>query len=358
MKKITALLSIVMLVLAAYSCKKHSGSTPSGTVSLELPSTPYKYFSSGFNSDSLNRVATLGRVLFYDQHLSLNNSIACATCHKQAYGFADNSAFSAGYEGRLTGRNSPGITSMKLFGSLFWDGRETNLKNLIARPITNHVEMGIDNAEVLPSKLAALPYYGALFSSAFGTPDVTLDRISTAVSTFLTAIGPGSNMSRFEEYQAGLTSALTAQEIEGMNLFDIKYNCRSCHGGGSGGYSGIQDFKDIGLESVYTDVGRSAITGRSEDKGKFKVPNLRNVALTAPYMHDGRFNTLDEVVEHYSHNIKQSDNLDTAFKDQYGNARSFNISESDKKAIVAFLGTLTDYKTAVDVKFSNPFKIN
>lgn len=359
MKKQIIILSAAVIAITVYSCKKNTGSSLSGNVHLDLPATTAEYFpSGGFQSDSLNRLATLGRVLFYDGHLSVNNAISCASCHKQAFGFADNSKFSIGFEGRLTGRNSPGITSMREFKSLFWDGRETSLKNLILRPVTNHVEMGIDDAGVLPAKLEKLSYYPQLFATAFGDPAITTDRISTAMSTFLLAVGPNTSMSRFEEYQAGITTALTAQEIEGMNLFDIKYNCRSCHGGGNGGYSGSEQFKDIGLDATYRDNGRGAITQMTADKGTFKVPNLRNVGLTAPYMHDGRFNTLDEVVEHYSHNINNSPNLDTALKDQYGHAKSFNINESDKKAIVAFLNSLTDYKTTTDPKFSNPFKTN
>jgi cytochrome c peroxidase len=304
----------------------------------------------------MNRIATLGRVLFYDGHLSVNNAISCGSCHKQAFGFADNTTFSAGYEGRLTGRNSPGISSLSSFGSLFWDGRENVLQNLVFRPVTNHVEMGIDDLGVLPGKLAALPYYRQLFTDAYKGDNITLDRMSGAIALFMQSIGQRSTQTRFDEYLMGRTSVLTGEELDGMILFDTKYNCASCHRGG-GSYYGNNTFRDIGLDPSYTDAGRAAITGRDEDRGTFKVPNLRNVAITGPYMHDGRYKTLDDVLEHYSRNIRNSKNLDTMFKDNTGNVKHFNISARDKKAMVAFMQTFTDHSTATDPKFSNPFKL-
>jgi cytochrome c peroxidase len=358
MKKLTAIALLVALAVALHACRKTEKptitSTISGqTVTLDLPPSVAPYFPG---NDNFNRVATLGRVLFYDSHLSANNAVSCASCHKQAFGFADNTAFSFGFENGATKRNTPGITQMKPFGPFFWDGREQDLKNLIMLPVTNHVEMGIEDASVLPGKLAALPYYHNLFGKAFGDSSITVDRISEAVSLFLQAIGTGSQ-SRFEMFSSGAQSALNSQEAYGMTLFDNTYNCRSCHGGGPSGYSGNDEFRDIGLDSRPQDGGQGAITGNASDIGKFKVPNLRNVALTAPYMHDGRFTTLEQVVAHYSDSIKSSANLAPELRDQYGNAKSFNISDSDKAAIVAFLKTLTDYKTTTDDKFSSPFKV-
>ncbi len=244
--------------------------------------------------------------------------------------------------------------------NLFWDGRETNLQNLVLRPITNHVEMGMVDPSELPGKLASLPYYSPLFTSAFGDPGITLTRMSSAVSVFLQSIQ--LQPTRLDEYMAGNQAALTAQEIYGKYLFDTKYPCASCHNGGSftngsaysGGGSG---FRDIGLDANYTDLGRGEITGVASDNGTFKVPDLHNVSLTAPYMHDGRFTTLEEVVDHYNHGIQKSPNLDPLLTDKGGNAMILNISDDEKAAIVAFLKTLTDYGMVTDPKFSNPFKI-
>jgi len=359
MKKITAVALLVALVVVMYACRKTSPTITTTTISgqnvtLDLPVSTAKYFSG---NDSFNRVATLGRVLFYDSHLSANNAISCGSCHKQALGFADNTAFSFGFLHEATARNTPGITQLRQDGSFFWDGREDNLDHLVMRPITNHVEMGVEDASVLPAKLAALPYYHNLFGYAFKDSTITLDKISAAVSLFLQSIGSfGNSQSRFEQYNSGVRSALNAQEIYGMTLFDDTYNCRSCHGGGSS-YSGNNTFKDIGLDTHPSDAGLGAVSGNSEDNGKFKVPNLRNVALTAPYMHDGRFATLEDVVEHYNHDIMPSANLASELKDPSGNPKTFNISTTDRDAIVAFLKALTDNSTATDPKFSNPFKV-
>ena len=372
MKKISFLLSIVTLVVVAYSCKKTLNSNLTGA-SLVLPATAYSYFPnnnpSGVNMGTLNpnfnldpnQVATLGRVLFYDGHLSVNNAISCGSCHKQALAFADNVPFSSGFEARPTKRNSIAITNVSQNNSFFWDGRENNIANLAMRPLSNHVEMGMEDANALAQKLAALPYYSQLFTNAFGDQQVTSDRISVAIGVFMQAIT--SNNSRLDQFSNGNTAALTAQEIQGKFLFDTKYPCGSCHnngGGGSGGYSGGggTSFLDIGLDASYTDIGRGTITSQATDNGTFKVPNLRNVALTAPYMHDGRYKTLSDVLDHYNSGIICSPNLDTRLMDAPGHAMKMNISDQEKTAIIAFLCTLTDYQMVTDPKFSNPFKAN
>ena len=364
MKKTIALLSVIVMVVAVYSCKKNTANTLTTTAYLDLPSTTASYYNNNGFPDSIisqrNNQATLGRVLFYDCHLSTNNAIACASCHKQAYAFADNVALSRGYQGMLTKRNSIGISNTSQSFAFFWDGRETNLTNLALRPLTNHVEMGVEDYTSLSNKLAAFPYYGQLFANAFGDSQVTADRISLALAMFMNAIN--STHSRLDDFSAGNSSALTAQEIQGKMLFDTKYNCGSCHNngsGGGGGYSGGggATFLDIGLDQTYTDLGHGVITQQATDNGTFKVPNLRNVALTAPYMHDGRYKTLNDVLEHYSHGINASPNLDTRLNDSSGHPMQMNITDADKQAIIAFLGTLTDYQLVTDPKFSNPFKV-
>jgi cytochrome c peroxidase len=294
-------------------------------------------------------------VLFYDGHLSINNAVSCGSCHKQTLGFADNKTLSVGFEGRLTKRNSIGFNNISFGTTLFWDGRENNLANLALRPLTNHVEMGITDEAYLPAKLSALSYYTPLFLNAFGDNQVTNERISNAIATFLRSIS--SNNSRFDQYNNGNKEAMTALEIQGMSLFSTKYNCASCHSSSFGGYYGFNNFKDIGLDENYADNGRGTVSANKADQGTFRIPNLRNVALTAPYMHDGRYATLNDVLEHYSHNIKSSPNLDPLLKDKDGKARAMNISDNEKLAIIAFLNTFTDYTTVADPKFSNPFKV-
>ena len=365
MKKLIAVCGIMLLIAVAYSCKK-SATVSGGSVYLDLPSTPYPYYDSFafFQPDSMNRKATLGRVLFYDTHLSLNNAISCASCHKQEYSFADNVPFSVGYEGRLTKRNAPAVMNVQGRESFFWDGRERNINNLSVRPISNHVEMGITDPSTLPQKLAALPYYSSLFLSAYGDGQITIDRISDAISLFMQAINTAPT--RLDAYVGGDSSALTAQEVAGKALFDSKYNCANCHSGnGHGGMftnfyggGGGASFLDIGLDNNYVDLGKGEITGVATDNGTFNVPSLRNVALTAPYMHDGRYKTLSDVIDHYSHGIIKTPNLDPLLIDNSGNALQMNIPDQDKQAIIAFLNTLTDYQLTTAPRFSNPFKLN
>ena len=370
MKKVISVSLISAAIFIGVSCHK-STPVPNGTTYLDLPSTPYVYYSGFANTDTVNSKATLGRVLFYDNHMSVNNSVSCGSCHKQAAGFADNVSLSNGFDNRLTARNSKGI--LNEFGRsqmfldptimilsqeqpLFWDGRESILKNLVNRPITNHVEMGIDNPDQdLPARLSPLSYYNQLFFNAYGDKNITSDRISECIAIFMGAIQ--SNNSRFNLYQAGNRSILSAIELQGMNLFASKYNCENCHHVIDQGVYTFADFKDIGLDDVYTDLGRGAITKQPTDMGLFRVPSLENVALTAPYMHDGRYKTLEDVVDHYSHSIKKSPNLDTIFIDTYGQPKSLNIPDEDKAALVAFLNTLTDFSTVTDPKLSNPFKV-
>jgi len=361
MRKISLVL-LLGITAVVYSCKKEKETSASGgTVYLDIPTKETNYF--GENSTEANRKATLGRVLFYERSLSVNNSIACASCHRQEFAFADNVAQSRGFENRLTGRNSMAIQNLSnpfvlnsftaVTGSFFWDGRETNLQNLVARPISNHVEMGIADLNTIPAKLEKLPYYKDLFQKAYGSDEITMDKVGEAMATFMNAIS--SSHTRFDQRDQGLYQ-FTALEAEGERLFNTKYQCNNCHKLFIGGYTGTE-FMNIGLEKRNNDNGAGAIVRDPSFNGKFKIPNLRNVARTAPYMHDGRFATLEDVLEHYSHGIQDDQNLDERLKDQSGHPMRMNISTDEKKAIVAFLNTMTDYTMLTDERYANPFKI-
>lgn len=365
MKKATITIGIASALLIAACHKQHQPTTT--TFTLDLPTVPAEYFStkSGIPQDVAdyrNKAATLGRVLFYDNRLSVNNAVSCGSCHKQAIGFADDVRFSKGFEGRLTGRNSPGFNGLSGGGFLFWDGREEQLVNLMMRPITNHVEMGIEDMTQLLAKLSGTDYYKSLFTQTFGDESVSAERISAALTFFLMSVG-GESFGK--PMAGGSEEGLTAEELQGKILFDTKYNCGSCHlGGGNSGYGGggaSGRMEDIGLDVTYVDKGRGAISGLPADMGRFKVPNLTNVALTAPYMHDGRYNTLEEVIDHYSTGINTTPNLAIVLRENRNDAtspaRKMNISPAEKKAIVAFLKTLNDNTTNTDPKFSNPFKV-
>ena len=367
MKIIRRFLYVVLVALCA-SCDFEEQPL-ADNVSLDLPSTPFDY-----NVSSNDNIATLGRVLFYDRQLSLNNSISCASCHKQNLAFADNVAFSEGFEGKRTLRNSmpiqnlavsffmdsliidpgffPGFTTL-----LFWDGRETELQQMVLKPIVNHIEMGVRDLDDLSAKLGALPYYQDLFKKAYGDTQISSGRIAESLSHFLMAIK--ANKTKFDLSVQGVRP-LNAIEGLGAELFVTTYECNACHQvQDAHGYlfqGGV--FANIGLQAEYADNGLAMVTGSESDKGKFKIPSLRNVALTGPYMHDGRFETLEDVLEHYSGGVQDHPNLDPKLRDANGNPIAMEIPQPDKEAIIAFLNTLTDYEMVTDHRFANPFKTN
>ncbi len=304
-----------------------------------------------------NAGATLGRVLFYDKRLSINHTVACASCHQQAHGFSDPQRFSTGFSGGLTGRNSMGLANARWYQrrAFFWDERAATLEIQVLQPIQNAVEMGM-SLPLLEARLAAEPYYQTLFTSAFGTPQVTSDRIARALAQFVRSI-----ISTQTQYDAGVPvnfSNFTAQENQGRNLFNGAGGCAACHG--TDNFVPGPAIFNNGLENPYTDKGVGEITGRTQDEGFFKVPSLRNIALTGPYMHDGRFATLDAVIEHYNSGVVNHPNLSPQLRNppgspNAGQPRRLNLSAAQKAALAAFLRTLTDTSLAADPKFSDPF---
>lgn len=370
MKKLI-LLSVISGFAILQACKKEPSSSSRSKVSPDLPETTFRYYTSA-NADpnKANEKATLGRVLFYERALSVSNNISCASCHKQANGFADNEAFSHGFENKLTTRNSMPIQNL-LSGQksipdsmrssfttepdilLFWDGRVDNVFGIVSNPIRNHIEMGISDPNTLADKIAQLPYYKDLFMDAYGDEQMSFARINEAITFFICAIK--TTNTRFDEYQRTKTG-MSAVEERGFELFVNKYNCTNCHNLNHSPFYSKFSFMDIGLADISSDKGLGGRTGIADDMHRFKVPQLRNIALTAPYMHDGRFKTLKDVLNHYSRNINNSPNLDERLK-MNGAPMRMNISEDEQDAIVAFLGTLTDYEVTTGSQFSDPFKI-
>ncbi len=358
---IAASVAFACLLIAAFSCSKDLDYNTNRR-SLDL-STDFQY---DFNS----KTATLGRVLFYDKALSINNSVSCASCHKQVFAFADNTKGSRGFENFVTDRNTPPIQNLGLFfafpgpepgdigQALFWDGRERILQDMVVQPIFNHIEMGIRNTGNLVRKVEERPYYAALFTEAFGDEQINLERISEALMVFVQNIR--SVTSAFDQRLFnGSDQSLTPAQLRGFDLFFGKYNCGSCHQlHAPAGYfvpAEGDEFLNIGLDANYKDKGRGALTKKPEDNGKFKIPNLRNVALTAPYMHDGRFETLSEVIGHYSTGVQSHPNLDSRLKDENGQVLVLNITETEKQDLIAFLHSLTDNGMVTDPRFSDPF---
>lgn len=305
--------------------------------------------------------ATLGRVLFYDKRLSANQTISCASCHRQEHGFSDPRQFSVGFEGGRTERNSMGLSNARYYQRrhFFWDERADTLEDQVLQPIQNEVEMGMTLA-ALETRLSEEPFYASLFANAFGRSKVTSRRISLALAQFVRSI-----LSTQSKYDVGVGngfSNFTAAENLGREIFLGRVGnatCVACHG--SDNFVPGNNINNNGLENPYTDKGRGDITGRPEDEGLFKVPSLRNIELTAPYMHDGRFATLEEVVEFYNSGVVNHQNLSPPLRNRPqpgrppGGVLRLNLSTGQKAALVAFLKTLTDPGVATNEKYSDPF---
>ncbi len=307
-----------------------------------------------------NKGATLGRVLFYDTALSKNNTISCASCHIQEKSFSDSNRFSVGFEGGLTARNSMSLVNARFYRNrrFFWDERAASLEEQVLMPIQDHIEMGLTLPE-LESKLAAIKRYKILFNRAFGDTLITSQRISRGLAQFVRSM-----VSYQAKYDVGLAQTnnprrpfanFSNSENRGKQLFfSPQTNCSQCHA--TAAFIGDRA-RNNGLDAVLTDLGVGGITGRNNDLGEFKVPSLRNIEMTAPFMHDGRFTTLEQVIEHYNSGVQNNRNLDGRLRRGNG-VRRLNLSTTDKTALKDFLLTLTDRVFLSDEKFSSPFKNN
>jgi cytochrome c peroxidase len=297
--------------------------------------------------------ATLGRVLFYDKRLSLNHTVSCASCHQQAHGFSDPAQFSRGFAGGLTDRNSMGLAHARWYQRqrFFWDERAATLEVQVLQPIQNAVEMGM-TLPALQTRLAAEPFYQDLFTRTFGSAQVTSDRIARALAQFVRSIV--SVQSKYDTGAAQNFANFTPQEIQGRQLFlSNRTNCAVCHG--TDNFVPGPAINNNGLENPYVDKGVGRVSGRPQDEGLFKVPSLRNIELTGPYMHDGRFSTLEQVIEHYNIGVVNHPNLSPPLRTPQGQPRRLNLTNAEKAALVAFLKTLTDTNLATDPKYSDPF---
>jgi cytochrome c peroxidase len=301
--------------------------------------------------------ATLGRVLFYDKRLSTNQTVACATCHQQAHGFSDPRQFSMGFDGSVGTRNAMGLSNARWYQRrhFFWDERANTLEDQLLGPIQNPIEMGM-TLEALTNRLAAEPFYTNLFAVAFGSSDITTNRISMALSQFVRSIV--SVRSKYDAGTGNNFANFTPQENLGRQLFlgqvgNPPLNCAACHG--TDNFVPGPAINNNGLEFPYVDRGLGAITGLPQDNGKFKVPSLRNIELTAPYMHDGRFTNLEQVVEFYNSGVVNNPNLSPPLRTPNGGVLRPNWTAAQKAALVAFLKTLTDTNLAADPKLSDPF---
>jgi cytochrome c peroxidase len=287
--------------------------------------------------------ADLGRRLFYDKQLSRTQEIACASCHLPAHAFADPRRFSVGVEGRLGGRNAPSIVNLVYNTSFFWDGGAHTLEQQVIGPIINPLEMDMQLGAVV-ARLARDPSYLRDFQQAYGT-DPAPGSLTKAIASFMRTIVSGD--SPFDRYQRGDRSALDESQRRGMEIaLGERGECFHCHVGFN---FTNNDFRNNSLYARYEDVGRAKVTESADDVGKFKVPSLRNVALTAPYMHDGSLATLEDVVEHYSKGGSMNENADP-------NIRPLDLTAREKADLVAFLRALTDESLATNPRYAAPVR--
>lgn len=352
---------------------------------LNLPDYPDSYVTNHANLVDIKNdlLATIGRVLFYDKDLSADGTISCASCHHQELAFSDDVNFSKGVNDNVTTRNSIALGSLSSFGGeynqtsdfapgLFWDERAPDVKAQMEETIANPVEMGMDlnsMTEIVQSK----PYYQTLFNVTnfrnlgLETSGITKDNILIAIEAFVNSLEADKSKfdiisttndhlvgKSFDEDWRGFSEA----ENKGKALFSE--NCGGCHQHGlaARSFTGAKPFTTAnnGLDISYTDKGQGSISEISSDNGKFKIPGLKNIIVTAPYMHDGRFNTLKEVIKHYNTGIQDHENLHTLLKDPEGNPIKMNLSDEDIDDMITFLATLTDQNILTNPKWSDPFK--
>ncbi len=278
----------------------------------------------------------LGRLLYFDKRLSTDNTVSCATCHSPAKGFTDGAAVSTGIKGQKGGRSAPTVINRAYSTRQFWDGRARSLEAQAVGPIANPIEMTNLKTEkaahaAVVDRLRGIDGYRRRFAAVFGTSDFTIDHVGRAIATFERTVLSGN--APFDRFVNGDKTALNASQQRGFNLFFKTLACDSCHLGFNftdGSFENV----GIGMDKSKPDLGRFAVTGKDSDKGSFKVPSLREIEHTGPYMHDGSVKTLEAVVEHYDRGAIKNSNLDVRMK-------PLKMSKRDKADLVSFLKALS-----------------
>jgi cytochrome c peroxidase len=335
-----ALVTLVTLALAlaAAGCGADPpGPADAGAAAVEPPPGFPPLPAPADNPPTADRIA-LGRRLFHDTRLSRTKEIACASCHLQQHAFADPRRVSVGVEGRQGKRNAPALVNLAWATSLFWDGGVDTLERQAMAPIMDESEMDLPLEQAV-ARLAGDPEYEALFGRAFGEPP-TPRGLTRALASFVRALVSGD--APYDRYRAGDRGALDGQALRGMALFfGERGECFHCH---DGPHFTNDRHANNGTYVDGGDVGRQRVTGRAIDLGRFKVPTLRNVAVTAPYMHDGSIATLEDVVEHYARGGRGHPSTDP-------NVHRLDLGADDKQDLVAFLRALTDQSFLRDPRF-------
>jgi cytochrome c peroxidase len=305
------------------------------------PGWPKPSYDFSANPMSAEKIA-LGRHLFYDEILSADNSVSCANCHSPYNAFAHTDhAVSHGIHDRFGTRNAPGLQNLAWQDDFMWDGAIHHLDQQALAPISHPDEMGENIAHVV-QKLRATEKYPDLYRKAFGDTTITGERTLKAISQFLLTLVSAS--SRYDSVQQQL-DRFTAQEANGEKLFNR--HCNSCHEAPLFRRNSFEN-NGLPLDSSKKDIGRMKVTGRPEDLQRFKIPTLRNIAFTAPYMHDGRFKRLGEVLNHYSNGIIESPTLSEELRN------GIPLNADEKADLIAFLLTLSDRRFLFDTAHTDP----
>ncbi len=305
-----------------------------------------------------NSGVALGRFLFYDTLLSRDSSISCGSCHKQEYAFSDGGIrFSKGIDGKLQKRNTLPLFNLNWHTSFFWDGRAECVESQVFHPITDSSEMALTVSELV-SRLRRSVFYRRKFREAFGGKEIDSELIGNAIGQFERTIL--SYRSKFDRAIKGSTM-LSKQELEGFVLMNdmTKGDCLHCHTTDSDPIGSTFEFSNNGLDTFkyyedYKDAGRGGVTGVMEERGMFKIPSVRNLAFTAPYMHDGRFRTLEEVLSFYSSGVSLCVGIDS--KMGFAHTGGNHLSEKEQESIIAFLMAISDSSLVADAQFANPFR--
>lgn len=287
-----------------------------------------------------NEGATLGRVLFYDKALSLNDQIACASCHRAEEGFSDKRIKSKGFERKKTRRNSMSLLNIRFYksGKMFWDERAATLEEQVLLPIQDHIEMGMTLNDLV-EKIGGKSYYPALFEKAFGSAEITTERIGKALAQFIRSMV--TYRSKYDQVLEG-TATLTVEEQKGKAIYDMfgtQQGCQGCHGGGfldvNSYHLQLGQLPTTSGATDLTDLGLFEVSQLPADSFRFKVSTLRNIEMTAPYLHDGSIANLPALFATSHHN--------------------FGMSTTEINSLISFLKTLTDYAIVGDERFLTPF---
>lgn len=355
------ILSLTALLITVFACEEEAPPA----VNKENPATPLALkVPAGFprpNTPADNPLTVegveLGRHLFYETALSGDNSMSCGSCHMQERAFTDDSPVSTGIDGIPGRRKAMALFNLAFHDNFFWDGREVSLEEQALKPIIDPIELNADLDQVIV-RLAAIPAYPPMFKAAFGDDQITAKRIAKAIAQFeRTIISANSKFDRVVRLKTGET--FTTQEQAGHDLFfSERGDCFHCHGAVEskflmGAFGKDLQFVNNGTKAQYQDEGRAEVTGKPEDVGKFKVPSVRNVEFSFPYMHDGSIPNLDSLIGFYNFGGHNHPNIDPNMK-AAGSGR--NWTRAQRNALAAFLRTLTDDSFLQDSAFSNPHR--